>query len=211
MPAQGISMSKIREILRLHFDSKLSQHQIAASLKMSSGVVNKYIKLARAAALSWPIAPHLDDKALRALLRPYKEAAKLEPFVEPEYSSMHQELKQKGITLLLLWQEYEAVYGKKAYRYARFCAKYKDWLERQKPSMRQTHRAGEKLFIDYCGPTLDVIDPTTGEIRSAAVFVAVLGASNYTYAEATWDQKLPNWIGSHVRAFQFFGGVPTPL
>lgn len=203
-------MNKIKEILRLHFDSKLSQHQIAASLKISSGVVNKYISLARAAALSWPMDP-LDDKALRALLRPYKDTAKPCIFVEPDYSSIHQELKQKGVTLLLLWQEYEAVYGKKAYRYARFCAKYKDWLERQKPSMRQTHRAGEKLFIDYCGPTLDVIDPTTGEIRSAAVFVAVLGASNYTYAEATWDQKLPNWIGSHVRAFQFFGGVPALL
>jgi transposase len=211
MPAQGISMNKIREILRLHFDSKLSQHQIAASLKISSGVVNKYISLARAAALSWPMDPPLDDKALRALLRPYKDTTKPCIFVEPDYSSLHQELKQKGVTLLLLWQEYEVVYGKKAYRYARFCAKYRDWLERQKPSMRQTHRAGEKLFIDYCGPTLDVIDPTTGEIRSAAIFVAVLGASNYTYAEATWDQKLPNWIGSHVRAFQFFGGVPVLL
>jgi len=102
MPAQGISMNKIREILRLHFDSKLSQHQIAASLKISSGVVNKYIKLARAAALSWPIDPDLDDKSLRVLLRPYKDAVKLEIFVEPDYSSIHQELKQKGMTLLLL-------------------------------------------------------------------------------------------------------------
>lgn len=111
----------------------------------------------------------------------------------------------------MLWQEYEGIYKKKAYRYARFCAKYKDWLGRQKPSMRQVHRAGEKLFIDYCGPTLEVIDPATGEIRPAAIFVAVLGASNYTYAEATWDQKLPNWIGSHIRAFEFFGGVPALL
>jgi|HubBroStandDraft_5_1064220.scaffolds.fasta_scaffold63843_1 transposase len=211
MPAQGISMNKIREILRLHFDSKLSQHQIAASLKISSGVVNKYVSLAKAASLHWPLAPQLDDKSLRELLRPYNESTKQSLFVEPDYPSIHQELKQKGVTLLLLWQEYEETYKKKAYRYARFCAKYKDWLGRQKPVMRQIHRAGEKLFIDYCGPTLDVIDPTTGEIRTAAIFVAVLGASNYTYAEATWDQKLPNWIGSHVRAFQFFGGVPALL
>jgi transposase len=88
---------------------------------------------------------------------------------------------------ILLWQEHESAYKKKAYRYSRFCSKYKEWLGRQKPVMRQTHRAREKLFIDYCGPTLDVIDPSTGEIRSAAVFVAVFGASNYTYAEATWD------------------------
>ncbi|HHI9922136.1 TPA: IS21 family transposase [Legionella pneumophila] len=211
MPAQGISMHKIREILRLHFDSQLSQHQIAASLKISSGVVNKYIGLAKAASLDWPLDSSLDDKALRALLKLYNEYTKQPPFIEPDYSSLHQELKQKGVTLLLLWQEYEEVYKKKAYRYARFCAKYKEWLGRQKPSMRQTHRAGEKLFIDYCGPTLEVIDPTTGEIRSAAIFVAVLGASNYTYVEATWDQKLPNWIGSHVRAFEFFGGVPALL
>lgn len=211
MPAQGVSMYKIRELLRLHFDSKLSQHQIAASLKISSGVVNKYISLAKAASLSWPLASELDDKALRALLRPHKEAIKQGAFVEPDYPSIHQELKKKGITLLLLWQEYEAAYKKKAYRYSRFCAKYKEWLERQKPVMRQTHKAGEKLFIDYCGPTLDVIDPTTGEVRSAAVFVAVLGASNYTYAEATWDQKLANWVGSHVRALQYFGGVPELL
>jgi transposase len=211
MPAQGVSMHKIREILRLHFDSKLSQHQLAASLKISSGVVNKYVCLAKAASLSWPLKPQLDDKSLRALLKPYNESIKQRPFVEPDYSSIHQELKRKGMTLLLVWQEYEEVYGKKAYRYSRFCSKYKDWLGRQKPSMRQTHRAGEKLFIDYCGPTLEVIDPATGEIRSAAIFVAVLGASNYTYAEATWDQKLPNWIGSHVRAFQFFGGVPALL
>ncbi|HAT9254822.1 TPA: IS21 family transposase [Legionella pneumophila subsp. pneumophila] len=204
-------MHKIREILRLHFDSKLSQHQIAASLKISSGVVNKYVSLAKAATLHWPVEPQLDDKALRALLKPYKDTVKQVTFIEPNYPSIHQELKQKGMTLLLLWQEYEGVYGKKAYRYARFCSKYKDWFSRQKPSMRQTHHAGEKLFIDYCGPTLEVIDPTTGEIRSAAIFVAVLGASNYTYAEATWDQKLPNWIGSHVRAFQFFGGAPVLL
>src|SRR5580698_2187078 len=156
MPAQGISMNKIREILRLHFDSKLSQHQIAASLKISSGVVNKYVSLAKAASLHWPLAPQLDDKSLRELLRPYNESTKQSLFVEPDYPSIHQELKQKGVTLLLLWQEYEETYKKKAYRYARFCAKYKDWLGRQKPVMRQIHRAGEKLFIDYCGPTLDV-------------------------------------------------------
>jgi transposase len=212
MPAQGISMHNIREILRLHFESKLSQHQIAASLKISSGVVNKYVILAKAASLDWPLEPQLNDKALRILLRPYKETTKHSCFVEPDYPSLHQELKkQKGITLLLLWQEYQEIYGKKAYRYARFCAKYKEWLGCQKPSMRQTHRAGEKLFIDYCGPTIEVIDPSTGEVRKAAIFVAVLGASNDTYAEATWDQKLPNWIGSHVRSFQFFKGVPALL
>jgi transposase len=98
-----------------------------------------------------------------------------------------------------------------AYRYAQFCAKYREWVTQQKPSLRQTHIAGEKLFIDYCGPTVEIIDIDTGEIRTAQIFVAILGASNYTYVEATWDQKLPNWIASHVRAFEFFGGVPVFL
>lgn len=209
MPAKEVSMHKIKDILRLHYEAKLSQHQIAASLGLSSGAVNKYISLARLVGLNWPLPESLDEVQLRALLRPH--ANKLSHFHEPDYPSLHQELKRKGVTVLLLWQEYEQTHGKKAYRYAQFCAKYRDWRERQKPSMRQIHRAGEKLFIDYCGPTMDIIDPTTGEIRSAAIFVAILGASNYTYAEATWDQTLPNFIASHVRTFQFLGGVPALL
>jgi transposase len=209
MPAKGVSMHKIKDILRLHFEAKLSQHQIAASLKLSSGAVNKYLALARAAKVSWPLPDDMDEAALRSLLRPHIN--KINNYHEPDYASIHQELKRKGVTLLLLWQEYEQTHGKKAYRYAQYCAKYKEWSSQQKPSMRQIHRAGEKLFIDYCGPTVDIIDPVTGEIRRASIFVAVLGASNYTYAEATWDQTLPNWVASHVRAFQFFGGVPLLL
>lgn len=209
MPARGVSMHKIKDILRLHFEAQLSQHQIAASLQLSSGVVNKYLALSRAAKISWPLPEDMDEIQLRSLLRPYTD--KISRYHEPDYASIHQELKQKGVTLLLLWQEYAQAHQKSAYRYAQFCSKYRDWLQRQKPSMRQIHRAGEKLFIDYCGPTIEIIDPSTGEIRKASIFVAVLGASNYTYAEATWDQTLPNWIASHVRAFQFFGGVPSLL
>ena len=210
MPAIGVSMQKIKEILRLHFEAKLSQHQIAASLQVSSGVVNKYLSLAKAAQICWPLAGDVNEAQLRLILKPYQK--EVEPNRhELDYASIHQELKHKGMTLLLLWQEYENTHGKKAYRYAQFCAKYREWLLRQKPSMRQIHRAGEKLFIDYCGPTVDVIDPETGEIRSAAIFVAILGASNYTYVEATWDQTLPNWIASHVRTFEFLGGVPALL
>ncbi|WP_437440057.1 IS21 family transposase [Legionella pneumophila] len=210
MPAIGVSMQKIKEILRLHFDAKLSQHQIAASLQISSGVVNKYLSLARAAQVCWPLPSEVDEAKLRAILKPHQKTF-IPSRHEPDYPSIHQELKSKGMTLLLLWQEYENTHGKNAYRYAQFCAKYREWLSRQKPSMRQIHRAGEKLFIDYCGPTIDVIDPETGEVRAAAIFVAILGASNYTYVEATWDQTLPNWIASHVRAFEFFGGVPSLL
>jgi transposase len=209
MPAKEVSMHKIKDILRLHFEAQLSQHQIAASLQLSSGVVNKYLALFRAANISWPLPKEMDETKLRSLLRPHTK--KVSRYHEPDYASIHQELKRKEVTLLLLWQEYEQTHQKSAYRYAQYCAKYREWLQRQKPSMRQIHHAGEKLFIDYCGPTLDVIDPATGEIRKASIFVAVLGASNYTYAEATWDQTLPNWIASHVRAFQFLGGVPALL
>ena len=200
MPAKGVSMQKIKEILRLHFEAQLSQHQIAASLQISSGVVNKYLALAKAAQICWPLPVEANEATLRGILKPHQKMLAHSRH-EPDYPSIHQELKSKGITLLLLWQEYENTHGKKAYRYAQFCAKYREWTLSQKPSMRQIHRAGEKLFIDYCGPTLDVIDSETGELRKAAIFVAILGASNYTYVEATWDQKLPNWIASHVRAF----------
>lgn len=209
MPAQGVSMHNIKEILRLHFEVKLSQHQIARSLSLSSGAVNKYLALAKAALIQWPLPQELSESELRVLLRPHVDT--VSHYHEPDYASIHQELKRKGVTLVLLWQEYEQTHGKKAYRYAQFCAKYRDFVDKQKPTMRQKHLAGEKLFVDYCGPTIDIIDPDTGEIKSAAIFVAVLGASNYTYAEATWDQTLPNFMASHVRTFEFLGGVPTLL
>lgn len=147
MPAIGVSMHKIKEILRLHFDAKLSQHQIAASLQLSSGVVNKYLSLAKAAQIIWPLPEEVDEVTLRTVLKPYQKNVESNRY-EPDYPSIHQELKRKGVTLLLLWQEYESTHGTKAYRYSRFCAKYREWLQCQKPSMRQMHRAGEKLFID---------------------------------------------------------------
>lgn len=117
-------------------------------------------------------------------------------FSAPDYFQVHQALKRKGVTLQLLWAEYVEVHGDKAYRYSRFCDHYRAWRDRQRRSMRQVHRAGEKLFIDYCGPTVPIINQATGEERRAQVFVAVLGASSYTYAEATWSQALPDWIAS---------------
>lgn len=126
----------------------------------------------------------------------------------PDWSVIYQELKHKTLTLQLLWKEYVERHLASYYSYNHFCRLYKDWLNCQKPSMRQHHKAGEKLFVDYCGPTLNIIDPSTGEYRTAQVFVAVMGASNYTYAEATWSQALENWIMSHARCFEFLGGVP---
>lgn len=123
---------------------------------------------------------------------------------------MHRELRKKSVTLDLLWQEYKADHPD-GYRYSWFCEHYRQWAGKLSVSMRQTHTPGEKLFVDYAGQTLPIIDGATGEIRQAQLFVAVLGASNYTYAEATWTQKLPDWIASHVRAFEFLGGVSEVL
>jgi transposase len=123
---------------------------------------------------------------------------------------VHRELRRKSVTLDLLWQEYKADHPD-GYRYSWFCEHYRQWAGRLSVSLRQTHTPGEKLFVDYAGQTLPIIDGLTGEIRQAQLFVAVLGASNYTYAEATWTQQLPDWIGSHVRVFEFLGGVPAIL
>jgi len=202
-------MQKIREILRLKHEAELSHGKIAQILGISKGVVTKYVGLAQTHGIGWPLPQGQDDVTLERLLLPPRKPASNK--VEPDCFQIHTELKRKGVTMQLLWEEYVATHGTAAYRYSRFCELYRQWRQRQKRSMRQLHQAGEKLFIDYCGPTVGVVDGATGEIRSAQIFVAVLGASNYTYAEATWTQGLADWITSHVRAFEFFGGVPQLL
>lgn len=201
-------MRKFKEVLRLTYDLGLTRRQVARSLHLSKTTVAKYLDLAATASLTWPLPDTLNDADLTRLLFPEPETGSLHQFTTPDFSTIHQELKRKGVTLLLLWEEYAAAHPGSAYRYSQFCHRYKQWRSRLKLVLRQTHRAGEKLFVDYAGQTVPVTDPATGEIQQAQVFVAVLGASNYTYAEATWTQTLPDWISAHVRALQFFGGVP---
>lgn len=210
MPAKEVSMSKIKDIFRLTFESQLSQRQIASSLSLSSGVVHKYQHLARSIGLDWTELKGMDESALYRLIHQTPQKKKpVSRYVEPDCPNLHQELKRKGLTLQLLWEEYKAVHGDRSYGYSQYCRLYGSWISTQKPSMRQVHIAGEKLFLDYCGPTVDIIDSSTGQVRTAQIFVCVLGASNYTYIEATWDQTLPNWIASNVRALEFFGGAPA--
>lgn len=197
-------MRKIRDVLRLRHEAGLSQEKVARAVGISKGAVAKYLSLSKAQGLGWPLPDDLDDTALEQLLFPVaKTPVRL---VEPDFPTIHQELKRKGVTLHLLWSEYAIAHGERAWRYTQFCHHYKQWRGRQKRSMRQLHRAGEKLFIDYCGPTVPIVDSSTGELREAQVFVAVLGASNDTYAEAIWTQSLPDWIGSHQRPFQKLTG-----
>ncbi len=198
-------MRKITEILRLKYEAKLSHEKIARACGISKGAVGKYVNLAKARGVCWPLPEGMDEAQLEAkLFRVQDQPARL---AKPDYPRLHQELKRKGVTLQLLWAEYAEAHGEQAYRYSQFCHRYRQWRQGQKRSMRQLHQGGEKLFIDYCGPTVPIVEASTGEIRSAQIFVAVLGASNYTYAEATWTQDLADWIGSHQRAFGFFGGV----
>ena len=201
-------MIKLKEILRLKYEAQLSLRQIALCLSLSIGVISKYLKRAEAAGVSWPLPEGMTDTELEAHLQPRRNRNAVLSTAEPDFAAIEQELKQKGMTRQLLWEEYAQAYPDNHYSYSRFAVLFRRWRSKQKLSMRQQHRVGEKLFVDYCGLTMPVINPDTGEVREAQVFVAVLGASSYTYAEATWSQSLPDWIGSHVRAFEFYGGLP---
>ena len=199
-------MRKIREVLRLYFAAALSIRAIARSVGTSPSTVADYLRRAEGSGLSWPVPEAIDDVGLERRLFPALPPSSLSRPL-PEWSEVHRELGRKGVTLSLLWQEYKALHPE-GLQYSWFCEQYRAWAGKLDLVMRQEHRAGEKLFVDYAGQTVPVVDPETGEVREAQVFVAVLGASNYTFAEATWTQTLPDWTASHVRAFEFFGGCP---
>ena len=200
-------MRKIREVLRLRLEARLSIRQIKVSTKVSVGAIQKLLGQAELLGLSWPLAPDLDDAQLAQMFYPGADTTASRRYQVPDWPTVHQELKRKGMTKQLLWEEYTEQYPNRCYSYSQYCDRYSRWRKQQKRSMRQLHKAGEKGFIDYCGPTVPIIDARTGEINEAQVFVAVLGASNKTYAEATLTQSLPDWLQSHVRASEYFGGT----
>ena len=200
MPAERVSMRQIREVLRLRFASELPQRAIAKSLGLSQGAVSGYLSRARAAGVSWPLPADLDDVQLEALLFPPPPAIAADQRTMPDWAWVHRELRRPNVTLALLWEEYRGG-APDGFGYSWFCDLYRGWAGRLKPTMRQTHIAGEKLFVDFAGRTGEVVDGLTGEIIPVQIFVAVLGASNFTYAEAVWSQKLPDWIAAHVRTF----------
>src|SRR5919201_372534 len=208
MPAQRLAMRQVYEVLRLKWGQGLSERKIARSLGISRPAVAEYVRRAQAAGLSWPLPATCDVGALERLLFPSPLARSPATHVVPDWAIVHHELKRKGVTLFLLWQEYKAA-TPDGMPYSWFCHTYRAWASKLDLVMRQTHRAGEKLFVDYAGQSIPVVNRQSGEIHEVAIFVAVLGASNYTYAEATWTQGLPDWIGSHVRTFAALGGVPA--
>ena len=208
MPNKRLAMRHTKEILRLKFEAKLSHRKIARSLNIGVGTVSLYGRRATEVGLSWPLSPDMSDNDLEQLLFPAAVIRGRHGRVTPDCASIHQELKRKGVTRQLLWEEYKQAHGNAGYQLSQYCGYYRDWLTKQKRSMRHVHQAGEKLFVDYSGATMPVVNPDTGEIRSAEIFVATLGASNYTFAMASWSQRKADWIDAHVKAFEFFGGVP---
>ena len=204
-------MRKLKEVLRL--DSLgLSQHQIARSCSISQSTVHEYVSAARAVGVKWPLPETWDDQQIGQMLFPQRPTpAVWRKHPEPDWTHIHQDLQtHKDLTLQLVWQECREN-NPDGYAYSRFCDLYRHWLKKLDLVLRQEHRAGEKMFVDYAGATIPIYDPETEERQPGAVFVAVLGASNYTFAEVTLGQDLRNWIGSHIRAFEFFGGVTQIL
>lgn len=206
--SQGrLSMRKIREVLRLKWSCNLSNRAIGRSCHISHSTVREYLKRAEAAGLKWPLPEGFDEERLYELLYPEDKFSPRQAAAElPVWEKVRQELKKRHVTMRLLWTEYREVHAD-GYGYSQFCELYRRYTLKLDPPMRQDHKAGEKLFVDYAGDTVPITDPETGEIRQAQIFVATLGASNYTYAEAQPSQEMPHWIGGHVRAQAFFGGV----
>ena len=197
MPAERIGMRDAREIIRLK-SSCVSAHEIARRLGLARSTVRETLRRMEGAGLSWPLPEDMNDEALEAALYASRRSKRGHRRIEePDWACVHRELKRKHVTLLILWDEYIAA-NPGGYSYSRFCELYRSFDKTLSVTMRQTHAAGERLFVDYAGDGAPVvIDRLTGEIRMAQIFVAVLGASSFTFAKATWTQALPDWIDAH--------------
>lgn len=212
MPQKRLSMRKIKEVLRLRFDLGLNQDQIARSCSIGQATVHRYLERATANNLGWPLPDDIDDRQLNELLfptRPLWPQSRLRPGLD--FGQIHSQLQtHKHLTLQLLWEEYRET-EPSGYGYSRFCELYQRWNRSRDVVLRHDHKAGEKTFVDWAGDTVPIHDRQTGETTAASIFVAVLGASTYTFARAALSQDLANWIDCHVRAFEFFQGVTKLL
>lgn len=201
-------MRRIREVLRQRWECGFSERTVAASCGLARSTVGKYVQRAREAALSWPLPSELTDEELERRLFPAACPEEDGPRFVPDWAEVHRQLARKGVTLQLVWEEYKQEHPD-GFQYTQFCVRYRAWRETLDLPMRQDHKAGERMFVDYCGQTMAVTDRKTGKERKAQIFVAVLGASNYTYVEACWTQSLPEWVMAHVHAMNFYGGCPA--
>jgi transposase len=210
MPRPRAAMRKVREVLRLSLGEGLSRRRVSAATGVPLTTIADCLARAAAAQLEWPLPEGMDDAELERRLYPGQGTGVMRQRPEPDWAEVHRELRRKGMTLQLLWIEYKQRVPD-GYQYTQFVHRYRQWAQRLDVVLRQDHRAGEKLFVDFSGDTLPITDPVTGTVTQAEVFVAVLGASNLTYAEALPSQGLPHWIAAHVHTFEFFNSVPEIL
>jgi transposase len=206
MANKRLAMRRIREVLRLVLDCKLSNRKTGESLGIGRSTVDEYVRRAAAAGLTWPLPPELDDAALESQLFPPAAPSSVQR-PEPDFVWIHEQLKQPGVNLSLLWHEYREKHPD-GYQYSAFCAHYRRWLAQHTVSMRQVHRAGEKTFSDFAGTKIRVINPATGEVQYAHLFVTALGASGFGFGKAFWSENTESWCDGHIAAFEYFGGAP---
>ena len=208
MPRRRLSVRTIREVLRLRWQCKLSEREIGATCHISGTAVRSYLQRAKDAGLSWPLPEDLQDAQLEQMLFPPLPRVGVDDRPTINWTDVGKQLKRKGVTLRVLWEEYRHG-NSQGYSYSQYCKLYAAWLHTAAdPVMLQEHKAGDRLFVDYAGHTMPITDAHTGEVTQAQIFVAAMGASNYTFVDATLTQSLPDWIGSHVRCFAFLGGAP---
>jgi len=210
MTKKRVTMRNIREVLRLKLDLGYSDQQVSRSVRVARSTVQKYVQRAQEAGLTWPLPPDLDDLQLEARLFGPQDRTTSGAVIQPDWAQLDRELHRKGVTRRLLWEEHRRQHPDSV-QYSTFAEQYRVWKSTTGLSMRQVHRAGEKLFVDYAGLTLAITDPRTGVVHPGQVFVATLGASDYTYVEVTRTQSSEDWLSSHVRALAFFGGVPEMI
>lgn len=201
-------MRKIREVIRLRHGLKASAREIALAVNIARSTVAEYLYRSEAVGLTWPLPEDLSDEGLERLLFPPVEIASPRPL--PDWSKVQKDLSKKGVTLLLLWHEYKDRFPK-GYGYSRFALLYREWLAKTDLRMRQHHRAGERLFVDFVGLMMPVTDPSTGEVRTAQVFASAMGASQRIFAKAYDAQSLENWLAANADAFEFYGALPEIL
>ena len=204
-------MRKIKEVLRLSFELQLGQREIARACSISQGAVHNYLKKAAAAGIGWPLPEDWDEKRIEETLFGNRHPIERRQRTLPDFPSLHEQFQQhRHLTLQLVWEEHRQVHPE-GYGYSRFCELYARWLRKQDVVLRQNHKPGEKGFVDWAGRTIPIQDPQTGEIRGATLFLMVLGASNYTYAEASLDQQMAAWLRCHIHAFEYFQAMPRLL
>lgn len=210
MSQERLPLRKIREVLRLHHEAGLSNRAIARACRVSNSTVGEYLRRAGDAGLGWPLPEGMDEDGLYRRLFPEPTNPGAQERAMPDWETVHRELSKRGVTLMLLWEEYRENHPE-GYGYTQFREHYHRWNASHTNTMRLPRKAGEEMEVDYAGMTVPITNPESGEISQAQVFVATLPASNYTYAEAQPSQELQHWLGGHVRAFTFFGGVPQTV